>query len=133
MRGLKDKRILVTGGASGIGAATARRFLDEGARVVVLDIDRLRCRQLERELPGLTGTIVADVTDPDAVSTAFAELNQLCQGLDVLINNAGISIRHSFVDITFQEWQRQKYESMKFVTAQPLLKIEFKTFKHACW
>jgi NAD(P)-dependent dehydrogenase (short-subunit alcohol dehydrogenase family) len=105
MRGLKDKRILVTGGASGIGAATARRFLDEGARVVVLDIDQPGCRHLEQELPALTGTIIADVSDPDAVSDAFAELDQLCQGLDILINNAGISVRHSFVDITFQEWQ----------------------------
>jgi NAD(P)-dependent dehydrogenase (short-subunit alcohol dehydrogenase family) len=71
----------------------------------VLDIDPRGCWQLEQDLPALTGTIVADVSDPDAVSAAFAELNQLCQGLDVLINNAGISVRHSFVDITFQEWQ----------------------------
>ena len=105
MRGLNDKRVLITGGASGIGAATAQRFLDEGARVIVLDRDADSCRQLEQEMPALTGTIVADVSDAAAVSAAFDELDQLCQGLDVLINNAGISIRHSFVDITLEEWQ----------------------------
>jgi meso-butanediol dehydrogenase/(S,S)-butanediol dehydrogenase/diacetyl reductase len=106
MRGLKDKRVLITGGASGIGAATARRFLEEGAQVVVLDRDTAACTRIKRELPALKRTIVADVSDAQAVSRAFDELDDLCQGLDVLINNAGVSIRHSFIDITPQEWQQ---------------------------
>ena len=106
MRGLKNKRILITGGASGIGAATAARFLEEGGRVVVLDRDEAACRRIKQELPTLTGTIIADVSDPKAVERAFDKLNELCQGLDVLINNAGISIRHTFMDITAQEWQQ---------------------------
>ncbi len=106
MRGLKDKRVLITGGASGIGAATARRFLEEGAQVVVLDRDTVACTRIKRELPALKATIVADVSDAQAVSHAFDELDSICQDLDVLINNAGISIRHSFLDITPQEWQQ---------------------------
>jgi NAD(P)-dependent dehydrogenase (short-subunit alcohol dehydrogenase family) len=106
MRGLTDKRVLVTGGASGIGAATAARFLEEGARVVVLDRDASACAELARREPRLLGTIVADVTDPDAVGCAFGELDDLCGGLDVLINNAGISIRHPFLEITVEEWRR---------------------------
>ncbi len=106
MRGLKDKRVLITGGASGIGAATARRFLEEGAQVVVLDRDTVASTRIKRDLPALKATIVADVSDPQAVSRAFDELDNICQGLDVLINNAGISIRHSFLDITPQEWQQ---------------------------
>jgi len=106
MRGLKDKRILITGGAGGIGAATARRFLEEGARVVVLDRDAVACERLAAELPALSGYLVADVTDPDEVARAFAELDDLLGGLDVLINNAGISIRHPFLDITPAEWRQ---------------------------
>lgn len=106
MRGLTEKRVLITGGASGIGAAAARRFLEEHARVVILDRDRAACRRIETELPALAGTIVADVADPEAVARAFARLDEICQGLDVLINNAGISIRHRFLDITPEEWRR---------------------------
>ena len=106
MRGLKNKRVLITGGASGIGAATAARFLEEGARVVVLDRDAAACERIRQELPALSGIIAADVSDPEAVARAFTELDDLYQGVDVLINNAGISIRHSFMDITPQEWQQ---------------------------
>ena len=106
MRGLKNKRVLITGGARGIGAATAARFLEEGAHVVVLDCDEAGCRRIEKALPELTGTITADVSDPEAVVGAFGELDDIYGGLDVLINNAGISIRHSFKDITLKEWQQ---------------------------
>lgn len=101
MRGLKDKRVLITGGAGGIGTATAARFLEEGSRVVVLDRDDAALKRLEREQPALSGLINADVSDPGDVARAFEELG----GLDVLINNAGISIRHRFMDISPQEWR----------------------------
>ncbi len=106
MRGLKDKRVLITGGAGGIGTATAARFLEEGSRVVVLDRDDAALRRLERELPALGGFINADVSNADDVARAFEELDGLLGGLDVLINNAGISIRHRFVDISPQEWRQ---------------------------
>ena len=106
MRGLKDKRVLITGGARGIGAATATRFLEEGSRVVVLDRDVVALRRIEREMPALNGTIVADVSDADDVGRAFEKLDDLLAGLDMLINNAGISIRHRFMDISPQEWRQ---------------------------
>ena len=106
MRGLGGKRVLVTGGASGIGAATALRFMEEGSRVVVLDRDESGCARIKRELPALTGVIVADVSEPVEIERAFGELDSLCGGLDVLINNAGISIRHPFAEITPEEWKR---------------------------
>ena len=105
MRGLTDKRVLITGGAGGIGLATARRFLEEGARVVLLDRDESACRRARTELPALQGTLLADVSDPEAVAGAFEELDGLWGGLDILINNAGISIRHPFLDITPQQWR----------------------------
>jgi len=106
MRGLKDKRILITGGASGIGAATAARFLEEGSRVCVLDRDARACGKIRKDMPGLSEAIIADVTDLMQVEAAFAEAIRLMDGVDVLVNNAGISIRHKFLDITPEEWER---------------------------
>src|SRR3982751_5060125 len=68
MRGLKGKRVLITGGASGIGAAAAARFLEEGSHVCVLDRDASACEHIKRELRGLgeagiSEDIVAEVTD----------------------------------------------------------------------
>jgi len=105
MRGLTDKRVLITGGASGIGAATAARFLKEGAQVVVLDRDDAARSRIERDLPALRGTIGADVSDAEGVARAFEELDDLLGGLDVLINNAGISVRKPFMEITPQQWR----------------------------
>src|SRR6201987_2272089 len=106
MRGLKDKRVLITGGASGIGAGTAARFLDEGSRGGVLVRDAAACDHVKRELPALGEAIIADVTDLMQVEAAFAEAVRLMDGVDVLINNAGISIRHKFLDITPEEWDK---------------------------
>jgi meso-butanediol dehydrogenase/(S,S)-butanediol dehydrogenase/diacetyl reductase len=116
MRGLKDKRVLITGGASGIGAATAARFLEEGSRVCVLDRDEKACEHIRHELAGigeagvasagLTSAIIVDVTDLMQVEAAFAEAIRLMDGVDVLVNNAGISIRHKFLDITPEEWEQ---------------------------
>ena len=104
MQGLEDKRVLVTGGASGIGAATAGRFLEEGSRVSVLDQNEAACRKIREELPGLERTLTADVSDVRQVKKAFDDMDDFWGGLDVLINNAGISIRHSFLSITPEEW-----------------------------
>ncbi len=104
MRGLQGKRVLITGGAGGIGTTTAARFLEEGSRVVVLDRNDAALKRLKRQLPSLSAAISADVSDPDDVTRAFEELDGLLGGLDVLINNAGTSIRHRFMDITPQEW-----------------------------
>jgi NAD(P)-dependent dehydrogenase (short-subunit alcohol dehydrogenase family) len=106
MRGLKGKRVVITGGAGGIGAATAARFLEEGSRVAVLDRDPAACGRIGRELSGIAGTFIADVADHAQVQQAFADLLGKLGGLDVVINNAGISIRHSFLDITADEWNR---------------------------
>ena len=105
MRGLAKKRVLITGGAGGIGAATAARFLEEGARVLVLDRDPAALARVWSELPTLSGTIQADVTDPNEVARAFDEMEELVGAVEVLINNAGISLRHGFLDIRPEDWR----------------------------
>jgi len=106
MRGLKGKRVMVTGGAQGIGAAMAARFIDEGARVAILDKNPEALAGTAARLPSLATTIRADVSAAGEVAAAFAEIDRLWGGLDVLVNNAGISIRHRFLDITQEEWRR---------------------------
>jgi NAD(P)-dependent dehydrogenase (short-subunit alcohol dehydrogenase family) len=104
MRGLEGKRVLVTGGASGIGHATAARFLEEDARVCILDRDSEAGAKAAKTLSGLSGSLPGDVSQLEQVRAAFTQAIELMGGVDVVINNAGISIRHSFLDITAEEW-----------------------------
>jgi meso-butanediol dehydrogenase/(S,S)-butanediol dehydrogenase/diacetyl reductase len=105
MRGLLGKRVLITGGAGGIGSATAQRFVEEGARVAVIDRDDAAGQRLRQALPSLEVFLSADVSDLDSVAKAFEQLDRQFSGLDILINNAGISLRHAFMDITPAEWR----------------------------
>ena len=106
MRGLAGKRVLITGGASGIGAATAARFLEEGSAVCILDRDAKGRDQVRNQLPNLAATLDADVSNLKQVHAAFNEAVRIMGGIDTLINNAGISIRHDFLKITPDEWDK---------------------------
>ena len=104
MRGLNGKNVVVTGGASGIGQATAARFLEEGCSVCVLDRSADARARVADEVPGLSGILDADVSEMDQVQAAFQEAIGIMGSVDILINNAGISIRHDFLDITPENW-----------------------------
>jgi meso-butanediol dehydrogenase / (S,S)-butanediol dehydrogenase / diacetyl reductase len=106
MQGLKSKRVLITGGASGIGAATTARFLEEGSQVCILDRDPKAADALRHQLPKISEAIIADVTSRTQVEAAFAQAVRSMGAVDVLINNAGISIRHNFLDITPEDWDK---------------------------
>jgi NAD(P)-dependent dehydrogenase (short-subunit alcohol dehydrogenase family) len=102
---LAQRRILVTGGASGIGLETARLFRREGARVAILDIDPDRLARAAREI-GECVAVQADVSDEAAVTDAVDEAVGSLGGLDGLVNSAGISFWRSFDELTFAEWRQ---------------------------
>jgi NAD(P)-dependent dehydrogenase (short-subunit alcohol dehydrogenase family) len=106
MKGLKNKRVLITGGASGIGAATVSRFIAEESLVTILDCDKVALSKITMKIPDIIGAIKGDVSNPSDVVSAFEEVKKLMGGVDVLINNAGISIRDPFTNISYQEWQK---------------------------
>ncbi|HEY2320049.1 MAG TPA: SDR family oxidoreductase [Solirubrobacteraceae bacterium] len=88
----RPQRVLVTGGAGGIGLAIARAFVVAGARVHVADAHAGAVTALTGlELANAITASVCDITDPDAVSSMFADVAASLGGLDVLVNNAGIS------------------------------------------
>jgi meso-butanediol dehydrogenase/(S,S)-butanediol dehydrogenase/diacetyl reductase len=105
MRGLEGKRVVVTGGTSGIGEATSRRFLDEGARVVALAVGDDEVATAAERIPGIEA-LRCDVADAAAVEDAFARADDLLGGVDVLVANAGISIRKPFLEIEEADWRR---------------------------
>lgn len=88
--GIRGLRVLVTAGASGIGLATARAFVREGARVHVCDVDGAALDALARTDPTLTRSM-CDVSDPVAVARLFEDAVAALAGLDTLVNNAGIA------------------------------------------
>lgn len=105
MRGLAGKRAIVTGGARGIGYASVLRLREEGVQVAVLDRDADGCATLRAERPDVLAVTV-DVTEPDAVEAAFAEVIAALGGLDVVFNNAGISAPGDSLELPAGHWRR---------------------------
>lgn len=103
---LKGKRVVITGGGSGIGQATARQFIDEGARVVIFDVNQDALDETLSLIPEISGGVCVDVSDPDQVSSGFERVDSLISGIDVLVSNAGISFRKPFLDIEYDQWSK---------------------------
>lgn len=96
-RDLNGTVVLITGAAGGLGAAIARRFAADGSRLALLDIDAERLTEAAASFPGAV-PIVCDLTDPAACERAVADVTERFGGIDVLINNAGMTHRSAFVD-----------------------------------
>ena len=123
MRGLKGKNEVVTGGASGIGQATATRFLEEGSNVCVFDRSAEARDRVSAALPALSGVIDADVSKLEQVRTAFQEAIERMGSVDVLINNAGIA-RSVAVD-------SETYEDDWAISVEVLLTAHTRTIRAA--
>jgi 3-oxoacyl-[acyl-carrier protein] reductase len=87
---LFDQVAMVTGAATGIGEAIARRLAAAGARVLIADINYEGAREAAKAIPGST-PLALDVTDPDSISAALQQVREQFQRLDVLVNNAGVA------------------------------------------
>lgn len=104
---LRDKRVIVTGGGSGIGEGLVEAFVAQGAKVGFIDIND---RASEGVVARLTGADHApifrhcDVTDLDALSRTLADLEELLGGVDILANNAGNDDRHTIDEVTPDYW-----------------------------
>src|SRR5262245_21635020 len=103
---LAGKVGLVTGGASGIGQATVRRFVAEGAHVVAGDRDERGLAALADELGGAVATVVGDVTVEDDVERLAAAAVERFGRLDVAFANAGTGSIQRLVDADLAEWSR---------------------------
>jgi rhamnulose-1-phosphate aldolase/alcohol dehydrogenase len=108
---LAGRIAIVTGGAGGIGAATARRLLSDGACVVICDIDRDALAEAERTLADEFGrdpvrALWADVTSEDAIGELYAETALAFGGLDICVSNAGIASAAPIEDTTLELWRR---------------------------
>ncbi len=87
---LEGKRAIVTGGASGFGAGIARRFAEEGARVIVADLNGEAARVLAAELGDADLGVAVDVSNAAEVTALAETANRLLGGIDIVINNAGV-------------------------------------------
>jgi NAD(P)-dependent dehydrogenase (short-subunit alcohol dehydrogenase family) len=105
-RRLEGRTAIITGAGSGIGLATARRFTEEGARVVLVDVDDDRGRRAAEELGG--HYVHCDVTDADEVEGMVAEANATFGSVDIAFNNAGISPPDddSILETGLDAWRR---------------------------
>ncbi|MFC5591223.1 SDR family NAD(P)-dependent oxidoreductase [Sporosarcina soli] len=103
---LCDKRVVITGGSSGIGLATAIRFANEKANVTIIDNNQDSLEKALKEHSTIKNGVVADVSCHESVSEAFLQIDQLAGGVDVLVANAGISVRNKFIDITPEQWNK---------------------------
>lgn len=103
--------VITAAAGAGIGGATARRFLEEGARILISDAHARRLKETEEALAGEFGAdavaaVPCDVTEQAQVQTLFAEAVRLHGALDVVVNNAGLGGTAALADMTDDQWSR---------------------------
>ena len=110
-KSLSGRIALVTGSAGGIGKAIAKKFADEGACVIINDINEERMQAAIDDFTKLYGrdtatAVILDVTNPQTISQAMEKAALAFGGVDIIVNNAGISISKSIADHTITDWDK---------------------------
>ncbi|ODS22553.1 short-chain dehydrogenase [Candidatus Endobugula sertula] len=106
---LDDKTAIITGGANGIGKATAKLFAEEGANVVIVDVDRISGNQVVEEIKKINPSvyfICSDVTLSQECKWIACDVINRFKNIDILFNNVGITHRATVLDTSEQEWDR---------------------------
>lgn len=106
MKRLEGKRAIVTGGASGIGKAIVQMFVNEGAKVIVADIELTSATSLCNELNGLAIPYELNVTSGENFESLIGFCEKKFSGLDIFVNNAGIGLASKLSDTLESDWQR---------------------------
>lgn len=125
---LRDRAVVVTGGASGIGESIVEHFVRQGSRVAFLDVQDEAAAQLIKRLEGSPASPLyrhCDVTDTAALAAAMAEFGEVFGTIDVLVNNAGNDTRHSIEEVTPEYWDRSVAINLKqqFFACQTVIPV----------
>ena len=110
---LRDKTVLVTGGAQGIGAEIVRAFANQGAKVGFLDLDSEGSAALAASIDGTVEYEVCDLRDIDALRNAIAALAGRLGDAAVLVNNAARDDRHDWTDVTPEYWDERQATNLR--------------------
>ncbi|WP_194777507.1 SDR family NAD(P)-dependent oxidoreductase [Pararhodonellum marinum] len=100
-----NKVAIVTGGASGLGLATAKKFTSEGIQTVIIGRNETKLKDAQASLGELAFPIVFDLADTAGIPELVKQIKQQFGSIDILVNNAGINLKKDFVDVTGLEFQ----------------------------
>lgn len=106
---LQDKVAIVTGGASGLGEATVRKFIDEGAKVAIFDVNEEDGKALVKELTDAGAEVIfvkTNIADETAVKNGVAKTVDKFGRVDVLVNNAGVGNGGKVADVSLEDWRK---------------------------
>jgi NAD(P)-dependent dehydrogenase (short-subunit alcohol dehydrogenase family) len=103
---LNGKRAVVTGGASGIGAAICDAFAAKGARVAVVDLNASAAQAKAKTLGALATSLACDVSDPASVQWAVADALAALGGIDILVNSAGVALLAPAEELSLEHWDK---------------------------
>ena len=106
MNKLQDKVAIVTGASSGLGFQIAKRYVAEGAKVALCDINLKKAEDAAHELGENAIAVKMDVSNEDAVNNGIDSVADKWGGVDILVSNAGIQIVHPIEEFSYKEWQK---------------------------